>query len=61
MRAIPSLTSRSGSDLFDIELVKVSGFDFAKQDVLDFAGAECRVGCHTVWSEIGSGVGPGGL
>ena len=43
-----------GSDLFDIELVKVSGFDFAKEDVLDLAGAERGVGGHTVWSEIGT-------
>ena len=43
-----------GSNLFDIELVKVSGFDFAKEDVLDFAGAECGVGGHTVLSESGT-------
>ena len=47
MRATPSLTSRSGPDLFDIEFVKVSGFDLPKQDVFDFARSERRVGCHT--------------
>ncbi len=34
-------------DLFDIEFVKVSGFDLPKQDVFDFARSERRVGCHT--------------
>ena len=43
-----------GSNLFDIELVKVSGFDFAKEDVLDLAGAESGVGGHTVLSESGT-------
>ena len=47
------LDFENGSDLFDIELVQVSGFDLAEEDVLDFAGAECGVGGHTVWSEIG--------
>ena len=37
-----------GTDLFDVELVEVGGFDLAKEDVLDLAGAECGVGCHTV-------------
>ena len=47
----------NGSDLFDVELVEVGGFDLAKEDVLDLAGAECGVGCHTVGSEIGTAWG----
>ena len=48
------LDFEDGSDFFDIELVEVSGFDLAKEDVLDLAGAECGVGGHTVWSESGT-------
>ena len=40
-----------GADLFDVELVEVGGFDLAKEDVLDLAGAERGVGCHTVGRE----------
>ena len=49
-----------GTDLLDIELVQVSGFDLAKEDVLDFAGAECGVSGHTVWSELGRAWGCSG-
>jgi len=34
-------------DLFDVELVEVGGFDLLEEDVLDLAGAERGVGCHT--------------
>jgi hypothetical protein len=37
--------------------VKVSGFDLSKENVLDLAGAECGVSCHTVGSEIGAAWG----
>ena len=44
-------------DLLDVERVKVSGFDLAKEDVLDLAGAERGVGGHTVWVGERSGAG----
>ena len=48
------LDFEDGANLFDVELVEVSGFDLAKEDVLDLAGAECGVGCHApcLWSRI---------
>ena len=52
MRAIPSLTSRTRADFFDVELVEVRRFDLAEEDVLDFAGAERGFGGH-----VGSGLG----
>ena len=41
-----------GADFFDVELVEVGGFDLAKEDVLDLAGAERGVGGHTVGRNV---------
>ena len=38
----------NGSNLFDVEVVKIGGRDLAKEDVLDFAGAESRVSGHAI-------------
>ena len=35
-----------GTDFFDVQVSEVSCFDFAKEDVLDFAGAESGCGGH---------------
>ena len=44
-----------GANFLHVEVVEVSGFDFAKQDVLDLAGAKRGIGCHTVglWGRCG--------
>jgi hypothetical protein len=37
-----------GTDFLDIEFIEVGRFDFAKQDVLDFTGAERRRRSHWI-------------
>ena len=41
----------NGSDLFDVEVMEVGGGDFAKEDVLDFAGSERGVSSHASLDE----------
>jgi hypothetical protein len=36
-----------GANFLDVELMEVGGFDFAKQDILDLAGAEDGLGGHS--------------
>src|SRR5205085_12204989 len=48
------LDLENGSDLLNVELMKVGRFNLSKQDVLDLTRAERRVGCHTQGPESAS-------
>jgi hypothetical protein len=42
------LDLEDGPHLLDVQALKVCCFDFAKQDVLDFARAQGGFGCHGI-------------
>src|SRR5215216_1763555 len=48
------LNFEDGTDFFNVQVAEVSRFDFAKKDVLDFAGAESGLGCHDFCVGLGA-------
>ncbi len=50
-----------GADFLDVEFMEIGGLDLLEENVLDLAGAERGIGCHTESLERAGGVPWGSL